>query len=76
MDYLAWNDAIGAYFFNPDRSGSRVFLYTTTDVLGKIGAPNGVNCDDFIATVKDGPPWNTRQGYRICPVSHHLAEIL
>ena len=66
MDYLAWNDAIGACFFNPDRSGARVFLYVTTDVVTEIGAPHDADLNDFIAAVKTGPPWNTRHGRGIC----------
>ncbi|MGO9571936.1 MAG: hypothetical protein ACLP5H_30805 [Desulfomonilaceae bacterium] len=66
MDYLAWNDAIGARFFNPDRSGARVFLYVTTDLVMDIGAPHDADLNDFIAAVKTGPPWNTRHGRSIC----------
>ena len=66
MDYLAWNNAIGARFFNPDRSGVRIFLYVTTDVVTEIGAPYGIDLNDFIAAVKTGPPWNTRHGRSIC----------
>jgi hypothetical protein len=66
MNYLAWNDAIGARFFNSERSGVRVFLYVTTDVVTEIGAPHEADCNDFIAAVKTGPPWNTRHGKGIC----------
>jgi len=66
MDYLAWNDAIGARFFNSDRSGARVFLYVTTDVVTEIGAPYDADLNDFIAAVKTGSPWNARHGRGIC----------
>ena len=66
MDYLAWNDAIGVRFFNPDRSGTRVFLYVTTDVVTEIGAPHDADLSDFIAAVKTAPPWITRHGRGIC----------
>jgi hypothetical protein len=66
MDYLAWNDAIGARFFNPDRSGVRVFFYVTTDVVNEIGAPDNADLEDFLAALKTGPPWNTRHGRGIC----------
>lgn len=66
MDYLAWNDAIGVRFFNPDRSAVRVFLYVTTDVVTEVGASHNVDIDDFIVAVKTGPPWNSRQGRGIC----------
>lgn len=65
MDYLKWNDLIGERFFNTDRSGTRVFLYVTTDVLNEIGRPFEVGCDDFIAAVKTGPHWNSRQNRSI-----------
>jgi hypothetical protein len=66
MDYMEWNDAIGVYFFNPDRGGVRVFLYVTTDVVTEVGAPYDAGPDDFIVAVKTGPPWNTRHGRSIC----------
>jgi hypothetical protein len=66
MDYLAWNNAIGEHFLNPDRAGHRVFLYITTDVIAGIGARYGVDLADFILAVKTGPPWNTRQARGIC----------
>lgn len=66
MDYLSWNNAIGERFFNPDRSGARVFLYVTISVINEIGAPHGLNKDDFLAAVKTGPPWNSRHGWSIC----------
>jgi len=66
VDYLSWNNAIGERFFNSDRSGVRVFLYVTIDVINEVGAPHGVDSDDFIAAVKAGPPWNSRHGQSIC----------
>ncbi|MBI4773312.1 MAG: hypothetical protein HY788_03870 [Deltaproteobacteria bacterium] len=66
MDYLKWNNAIGARFFNPDRSGVRVFLYVTKDVITEIGAPHDADLNDFIAAVKTGPRWNTRLGRGVC----------
>lgn len=66
MDYLAWNDAISARFFNPDRSGTRVFLYVTTDLVTEVGAPYDADLADFISAVKAGPPWTTCQGSGVC----------
>ncbi len=66
MDYMTWNDAIGARFFNPDRSGLRVFFYITTDVVNEIGEPSDAGLKDFRVAVKTGPPWNTWHGYGIC----------
>ena len=66
MDYLTWNDAIGARFFNLDRSGIRVFFYVTTDIVNEIGASADADLGDFLSAVKTGSPWNTRHGQGIC----------
>lgn len=66
MDFLAWNDGIGAHFFNPDRSYARVFLYVTKELLTDIGALHHADLNDFIAALKTGPPWDTRHGRSIC----------
>jgi len=66
MDYMAWNDAIGARFFNPDRSGVRVFLYVTTEVVTEVGASHDAGLNDFVTAVKAGPTWITRHGRGIC----------
>ncbi len=66
MQYLEWNDAVGRRFFNPDRSGTRVFLFVTTEVLSDIGASHGVGVDDFTKAVRVGPPWVTRHRQGIC----------
>ena len=66
MDFLAWNDAIGAHFFNPDKNGSRVFLYITKESVAEIGALHNADFNSFIGAVISGPPWNTRIGRGIC----------
>jgi len=66
MDYMAWNNAIGARFFNQDRAGSRVFLYVTKEVVAEIGGAHDADLNDFVAAVKAGPPWNTRHGRGVC----------
>lgn len=66
MDFLEWNDRISAHFFNADKCDTRVFLYVTTEVVNEIGAQNDSDRGDFIAAVKSGPPWNSRQGWGIC----------
>lgn len=63
---MAWNNAIGARFFNPDRAGSRVFLFVTKDVLAEIGGAHDADLNDFVMAVKAGPPWNTRHGWGLC----------
>ena len=66
MDYLEWNDAIGDHFFNPDKSGMRIFIYVTKDTITEIGESRNADFNDFIAAVKIGPPWITRHGQSIC----------
>ena len=66
MDYLAWNNEICNRYFSTEKSGTRVFLYITTDTINRIGAPFSVVFEDFIIAVKTGPPWITRHGQGIC----------
>jgi len=66
LDYLTWNNSIGARFFNPDKSGTRVFLYVSTEVINEVGASCNSNAHDFSVAVKAGPPWITRHGQSIC----------
>lgn len=74
MDYMAWNDAIGERFFNPDRAGSRVFLYVTREVVAEVGAPHGADLNDFVAAVKSGPQqWITRHKQGIC---QHALQVM
>ncbi len=74
MDYMAWNNAIGARFFNQDRGGARVFLYATTEVVAEVGAPHNADLNDFVAAVKAGPPGNTRHGWGICQQALQVTE--
>ncbi|MGH8428212.1 MAG: hypothetical protein ACRES7_09570 [Gammaproteobacteria bacterium] len=62
MDYLEWNDRIGAHFFTPDKAGQRVFLFVTEDMIKTLGVPSPDPVGDFITAAKTGPPWATRQG--------------
>lgn len=74
MNYMAWNDAIGARFFNPDRAGSRVFLYVTKEVVAEIGSHNGADLNDFVAAIKTGPEqWITRHKQSIC---QHALQVM
>src|SRR5580704_556323 len=66
MNYLDWNEAIGRHFFNADRTGTRVFFYVTLDVLNDIGALRNADSNDFLASIKGGPPWNKPQARGIC----------
>jgi len=57
MDYLAWNDRIGARFFAPEAKDRRVYLYVTADVIREIGKSSGAGMPDFLAAIRRGPPW-------------------
>lgn len=59
MDYLGWNDTIGARFFTSASKDRRVYLYVTADVVREIGKSSGVGMPDFLAAVKKGPDWIT-----------------
>jgi hypothetical protein len=74
MDFMAWNNAIGARFFNQDRGGTRVFLYVTTEVVAEVGAPHNADLSDFVAAVKVGPPWITWRGRGICQQALQATE--
>ncbi|HMP90812.1 MAG TPA: hypothetical protein PJ991_11465 [Kiritimatiellia bacterium] len=75
MDYMSWNNAIGARFFNQDRAGSRVFLYVTTEVIVEVGAPFNADLSDFVAAVKTGhQEWITRHNQSICQQALQVME--
>jgi hypothetical protein len=62
VQYLAWNDRLAAYFFKPEVSGRRVHLCVTPSLIETLGGDIEQARYDFIAAVKTGPPWVTRQG--------------
>jgi hypothetical protein len=57
MDYLSWNNSIGARFFTPELRDRRVYLYVTADLIREIGKPSGAGMADFLVAVKRGPDW-------------------
>ena len=57
MDYLSWNNSIGARFFTPEAKDRRVYLYVTADLIREIGKPSGAGMPDFLVAVKRGPEW-------------------
>src|SRR5258708_13851774 len=63
MDYLRWNDAIAAHFFDPTREGWRVWLDVTEEVIGGIGKEWNLGVPDFVAAVKRGPAWAESNGF-------------
>jgi len=74
MEYLNWNNAIGAKFFNRDRDGTRVFLYVNRDIINEIGAPYQSDNEDFLKAIKTGPPWITRHQQSICQHALQASE--
>jgi hypothetical protein len=62
MQYLAWNDLLVGYFFKPDAAGKRVRLCVTSSVIEELGRTTNSSLLDFVAAIKAGPPWVTRQG--------------
>lgn len=62
MQYLNWNDVLVRYFFKPDAAGKRVYLCVTSSMIEEIGGITNSSLVDFVAAVKTGPPWVTRQG--------------
>jgi hypothetical protein len=62
MQYLGWNDLLAAQFFKPEAAGKRVHLCVTSSVIEELGGPINNARLDFVAAIKAGPPWVTRQG--------------
>ncbi|MEW6664111.1 MAG: hypothetical protein AB1512_02675 [Thermodesulfobacteriota bacterium] len=60
MLYLEWNDAIARRFFNEEKSGREVLLFVNREIIDELGGPTGVNTDDFLEAIKQGPPWSTK----------------
>ena len=63
MEYIEWNNVIVKYFFNETKAGKEVLLYVNDEVINSLGEPFKVGVDDFIESVKNGPPWTTRTGF-------------
>lgn len=62
MQYLNWNELLAGYFFKPDFAGKRVNVSVTSAVIEEIGRTSNCDIADFVAAIKVGPPWVTRQG--------------
>jgi hypothetical protein len=69
MQYLEWNDLITKHFFNnEENAGKEVLLYVNDAILEEIGKEAGV--DDFIQSIRTGPPWASRGcSLAKCPVN-------
>ncbi len=61
-NYLKWNDVIASHFFNREMAGRQVYLYVTEELISRLGEPLGDGIGGFIAAVKAGPTWATREG--------------
>ena len=66
LTYLEWNNKIAEHFFNPDKSGIRVWFSVERDLIEKIAQENNTNFEDFIKAVKQGPDWVTRNQQKVC----------
>ena len=66
LTYLDWNDKIAKHFFNPDKSGIRVWFSVERELIDEIAKKNGVNFENFIEAVKKGPDCINRPNQGIC----------
>ena len=55
--YLNWNDRLTEKFFNSEMADRPVYLYATSALISQVGESIGEEFEDFIAAVKQGPPW-------------------
>lgn len=61
--FLQWNDGLVEHFFRPEMAERPVYLYVTRNTLAEVGAREGIQPEEFVEAVKEGPPWATRQGF-------------
>lgn len=63
MKYLEWNNAIGNYFFNPNKAGKDVLLFISPSAIGQIGikhfsfATEEEALADFYNAIRTGFPF-------------------
>jgi len=72
MKYLEWNDIIAKNFFNEEKAGKEVLLYVNEDIINGLGKRAGCGIDDFVTSLKNGPPGTTRSGF--CQKSLQVME--
>lgn len=60
MDYLEWNNRLGAYFFNKNKHGQVVLLSVTRDVIKEIGSSKDQGIPEFIEALKTCRKWGGR----------------
>ena len=54
--FREWNDALARNFFRPEAAGTRVHLFVVKEVIDDVGQRLGQGYDDFLASVRAGPP--------------------
>jgi hypothetical protein len=59
MDYLTWNDRLAETFLAPANQDKRVHLFVTKELASKIGADAQNGLAEFVAAIKQGPPWTS-----------------
>ena len=70
--YLVWNNALAARFFNSEMAETPVYLLVTEDVVREVGRPFGRDYEDYLASVRAGPPGLAQWGH--CQRALHVAE--
>jgi hypothetical protein len=63
QNYMAWNDALAARFFNPESADQPVYLYVNEEIINEVGRPLGGDFDGFKAALRAGPPGMSRAGH-------------
>ena len=66
LNYIEWNNQIAKYFFNSEKTGTRVWLSVEQELIDEIAQNNKVNPDSFIQAVKKGPDCINRSRQTIC----------
>ena len=70
MNYLDWNNAIAAHFFNPEAANRPVYLYVTHDLIDDLGAAHGAGASEFVSCVLRGPEWIKDSRLALCGRAH------
>ena len=62
--YLDWNNLIAQRFFRPEQAGRQVYIFASEQFIQAVGDEigGGAGLEEFVAAVKQGPPWVTRPG--------------
>ena len=71
MNYLEWNNAIAAKFFNRESAHRPVYLYVTREHIDAFGEHDGAGLREFVFCVLGGPPWIKDNRLSLCGKAHH-----